>query len=42
MNASSDAYRYYIMRNRAYLAKYYRAVGVYQPLPSPREPPSRS
>ncbi len=33
MNASSDAYRYYIMRNRAYLAKYYRAVGVYQPLP---------
>ena len=32
MNASSDAYRYYIMRNRAYLAKYYRALGVYRPL----------
>ncbi len=33
MNASSDAYRYYIMRNRAYLAKYYQALGVYRPLP---------
>jgi rhamnopyranosyl-N-acetylglucosaminyl-diphospho-decaprenol beta-1,3/1,4-galactofuranosyltransferase len=33
MNASSDAYRYYIMRNRAYLQKYYRELGVYQPLP---------
>ncbi len=33
MNASSDAYRYYIMRNRAYLKKYYRAVGVYRPVP---------
>ncbi len=45
MNASSDAYRYYIMRNRAYLAKYYQALGVYRPLPSPpapRSPSSRS
>ncbi|MEV7759261.1 glycosyltransferase [Microbacterium sp. NPDC089180] len=33
MNASSDAYRYFIMRNRAYLAKYYRELGVYRPLP---------
>ncbi len=33
MNASSDAYRYYIMRNRAYLAKYYRELGVYRAVP---------
>lgn len=32
MNASSDAYRYYIMRNRAYIKQYYRAQGVYRPL----------
>lgn len=29
MNASSDAYRYYIMRNRAYIKRYYRELGVY-------------
>jgi len=33
MNASSNAYRYYIMRNRAYIKKYYRALGVYRPVP---------
>lgn len=33
MNASSNAYRYYIMRNRAILKQYYRAVGVYRPIP---------
>ncbi len=32
MNASSDAYRYYIMRNRAIIKKYYRAEGVYNPV----------
>ena len=32
MNASSDAYRYYIMRNRAYIKHYYRAQGAYSPL----------
>jgi len=32
MNASSDAYRYYIMRNRAYIKRYYRELGVYNPL----------
>jgi len=32
MNASSNAYRYYIMRNRAIIKKYYRANGVYHPL----------
>ncbi len=32
MNASSNAYRYYIMRNRAIIKKYYRALGVYQPV----------
>ena len=31
MNASSDAYRYYIMRNRAHIQQYYRALGVYNP-----------
>ena len=31
MNASSDAYRYYIMRNRALIKHYYRAHGVYRP-----------
>ncbi|MFL1999790.1 glycosyltransferase family 2 protein [Microbacterium sp. A1-JK] len=33
MNASSNAYRYYIMRNRAYLKQYYRAHGAYKPVP---------
>jgi rhamnopyranosyl-N-acetylglucosaminyl-diphospho-decaprenol beta-1,3/1,4-galactofuranosyltransferase len=33
MNASSNAYRFYIMRNRAYIKKYYRSVGVYRPVP---------
>lgn len=32
MNASSDAYRYYIMRNRALIKQYYRALGVYRPV----------
>ncbi|WP_292832206.1 glycosyltransferase [Microbacterium sp.] len=32
MNASSDAYRYYIMRNRAYIKRYHRALGVYSPV----------
>lgn len=31
MNASSNAYRYYIMRNRAIMKRYYRALGVYRP-----------
>ncbi len=31
MNASSDAYRYYIMRNRALIKQYYRAHDVYRP-----------
>jgi GT2 family glycosyltransferase len=33
MNASSNAYRYYIMRNRGHIKQYYRARGVYRPLP---------
>ncbi len=32
MNASSDAYRYYIMRNRAIIKRYYRALDVYNPV----------
>jgi rhamnopyranosyl-N-acetylglucosaminyl-diphospho-decaprenol beta-1,3/1,4-galactofuranosyltransferase len=32
MNASSNAYRYYIMRNRAYIKLYYRALGVCKPV----------
>ncbi|MBA8816648.1 glycosyltransferase involved in cell wall biosynthesis [Microbacterium halimionae] len=32
MNASSNAYRYYIMRNRAHIKQYYRAVGIYNPV----------
>ncbi|MCR2785228.1 MULTISPECIES: glycosyltransferase family 2 protein [unclassified Microbacterium] len=32
MNASSNAYRYYIMRNRGYIKRYYRALGVYKPV----------
>jgi len=33
MNASSDTYRYYIMRNRALIKQYYRSVGFYRPVP---------
>lgn len=33
LNASSNAYRYYIMRNRAYIKHYYRALGVYHRVP---------
>ena len=32
MNASSNAYRYYIMRNRAIIQQYYRSLGVYNPV----------
>lgn len=32
MNASSNAYRYYIMRNRGFIKQYYRAHGVYHPV----------
>ena len=32
LNASSNAYRYYIMRNRAYIKRYYREHGVYNPV----------
>lgn len=32
MNASSNAYRYYIMRNRAIIKRYYQALGVYNPV----------
>ncbi len=32
MNASSNAYRYYIMRNRAFIKQYYRVHGVYNPV----------
>ncbi|SDH47500.1 glycosyltransferase [Microbacterium pygmaeum] len=32
MNASSNAYRYYIMRNRAHIKNYYRALHVYNPV----------
>ncbi|GAA1689297.1 glycosyltransferase family 2 protein [Microbacterium sediminicola] len=33
LNASSDSYRYYIMRNRAMIKQYYRAADVYRALP---------
>jgi rhamnopyranosyl-N-acetylglucosaminyl-diphospho-decaprenol beta-1,3/1,4-galactofuranosyltransferase len=33
MNASSDAYRYYIMRNRAIIKNYYRSLGLYHRIP---------
>ena len=33
MNASSNAYRYYIMRNRAHIKHYYRSLHTYRPLP---------
>lgn len=32
MNASSNAYRFYIMRNRAYIKQYYRVHGTYNPV----------
>jgi len=32
MNASSNAYRYYIMRNRGFIKQYYREHGVYNPV----------
>jgi glycosyltransferase involved in cell wall biosynthesis len=32
MNASSNAYRYYIMRNRGHMKNYYRWTGVYNPI----------
>ncbi len=32
MNASSDSYRYYIMRNRAHIKQYYRANRAYNPV----------
>ena len=32
LNASSNAYRYYIMRNRAFIKQYYRVNGVYNPV----------
>ncbi|GAA1841598.1 glycosyltransferase family 2 protein [Microbacterium koreense] len=32
MNASSNNYRYYIMRNRAIIKQYHRANGVYNPM----------
>ena len=32
MNASSNAYRYYIMRNRAIIKHYYRSLRVYNPV----------
>ena len=32
MNASSNTYRFYIMRNRALIKQYYRALGAYDPL----------
>lgn len=32
MNASSDMYRYYIMRNRGHMKQYYRSLGLYNPV----------
>jgi rhamnopyranosyl-N-acetylglucosaminyl-diphospho-decaprenol beta-1,3/1,4-galactofuranosyltransferase len=32
MNASSNTYRYYIMRNRGHIKQYYRSLDVYQPV----------
>jgi rhamnopyranosyl-N-acetylglucosaminyl-diphospho-decaprenol beta-1,3/1,4-galactofuranosyltransferase len=32
MNASSNAYRYYIMRNRSIIKQYYRSLDVYNPV----------
>jgi rhamnopyranosyl-N-acetylglucosaminyl-diphospho-decaprenol beta-1,3/1,4-galactofuranosyltransferase len=33
MNASSNAYRFYIMRNRGHIKQYYRTKGVYRAVP---------
>ncbi|GAB2841990.1 glycosyltransferase family 2 protein [Microbacterium insulae] len=32
LNASSDAYRYYIMRNRGYMKRYFKEHGAYRPV----------
>ncbi len=32
LNASSDAYRYYIMRNRGYMKHYFKVHGAYRPV----------
>lgn len=32
LNASSDTYRFYIMRNRAHIKQYYRVHGAYNPV----------
>ena len=32
LNASSNAYRYYIMRNRAFIKHYFKAQGAYKPV----------
>lgn len=32
LNASSDAYRYYIMRNRGHMKHYFKANGAYRPV----------
>ena len=32
LNASSNAYRYYIMRNRAFIKHYFKANGAYKPV----------
>lgn len=32
LNASSDAYRYYIMRNRGYMKHYFKLHGAYRPV----------
>mgnify|MGYP001488349331 FL=1 len=32
LNASSNAYRYYIMRNRAFIKHYFKANGAYRPV----------
>jgi glycosyltransferase involved in cell wall biosynthesis len=32
LNASSDAYRYYIMRNRGYMKHYFKQHGAYRPV----------
>ncbi len=32
LNASSDAYRYYIMRNRGYMKHYFKSQGAYRPV----------
>ncbi|HQZ48781.1 MAG TPA: glycosyl transferase, partial [Microbacteriaceae bacterium] len=32
LNASSNAYRYYIMRNRAFIKHYFKEQGAYKPV----------